>query len=61
MMPRPVKKRRKVDEDGSMEECEPRLPSATVGYMALNVHPPGTDWDLLFEDDEQQNHGDGEA
>lgn len=40
MMPRPVKKRRKVDEDGSMEECEPRLPSATVGYMALNVHPP---------------------
>lgn len=47
MMPRVVKKRRRVDEDGSMEEC---AYIALHGKLGTDCH---ADFDLIFQDDEQ--------
>jgi len=52
MMPRVVKKRRRVDEDGSMEECALFCFSHLYMQAAvlISFH---ADFDLIFQDDEQ--------
>lgn len=55
MMPRVVKKRRKVDEDGSMEECM-WLFSRCLQRTYIHPETPCADFDLIFQDDEQEKN-----